>query len=178
MNRGFFADHLRDRCLNTAFRSAGLRAIASRNGARCFLPRWLLLLLPPRLPSTLRRPLRRSTPALLRVLWVSLGCLSSDRDSQKLRIFFFFSSFGDLFVGSAWSRRFVLRFFHSGFLRSFLGRAFSRSSSWDLFFFLSFWFRSCYFSLSLFDDTHIRLLKISALPAEGRGYEEFLFLWS
>jgi hypothetical protein len=32
-----------------------------------------------------------------------------------------------------------------------------------------------FLSLSLFDDTHIRLLKISALPAEGRGYEEFLF---
>ena len=160
-----------NRCLNTAFRSAGLRATASRNGERCFLLRLQLL----RLPSTLRPPPRRITPVRLRIPWDLLGCRSSERDT---RIFFFFSS---LFFGG-WCRfciKFVARFL-AQFLHSFLGRELSRSWRavfWVQFFgsfFRYFQFRSrvcfCCFLLSLFDDTHIRLLKtIRTSGLEGRG---------
>jgi len=109
------ADDFRNRCSNTASRSAGLRATASRNGARCFLHRWRLQ----RLRSTL--PLRRRiTPVRLRIPWDLLGCRSSERDTQH----FVFSTFlwwsG---VGSAWPGNLFCAFLALSFIR-FLGGQF------------------------------------------------------
>jgi hypothetical protein len=116
------ADEFRNRCSSTASQSAGLRATASRNGARCFLPRWQ----PPRLRSTLRLR-RRITPVRLRIPWGLLGCRSSEKDTQH----FVFSTFlWGSGVGSAWPGNLFCAFLALSFIR-FLGGHFSCSGRAD-----------------------------------------------
>ena len=135
----FHADIVRNRCSNTAFQSAGLRATASRNGARCFLPRSRP---PRRLPSTLRPPPRRITPVRLRIPWDLLGCRSSEREIPNISLLFsplffgFLHGLGNSFCNSWW--HLFIRFLGGHFL--VLEGQFSESSSSGLSFFLSFFF--------------------------------------
>ena len=88
------------------------------------------------------------------------------RETTKISGFFFFSSL------EIWRRFCIARailyalFFPEFFIRFLGGHFLDRVLGISFFFRFGFGF---VFLLSLFDDTHIRLLKLFALPAEGRG---------
>jgi hypothetical protein len=139
------ADDFRNRCSNTASQSAGPRATASRNGARCFLHRWRLQ----RLRSTLRLR-RRITPVRLRIPWDLLGCRSSERDTQVLFFLYFLRQGSG--VEFAWPGNLFCAFLALSFIR-FLGGHFSCSGRADFgpSFFETSFFRSrvCFLLFSL-----------------------------